>query len=466
MTNSKIAIFFQKLKKSCNNFFEINNLILTVYFLLIFEGVLRKWIFPSLSRPLFFVRDPFVLMIYFLALKQKSILKKFSPVIYMGIFIGTISLGLGLVQLLNYEYPILLLAYGWRNYFFLIPLAGIIENILTEKTFTRILKYTTLLIIPSFFLCYLQSISSAYSVINAGFGRGTNFFRSFSAGNYIRPAGFFTSSFGQSLFLTSITAFLLIIFLKWKTSRINLKSSNFYWCIAFTIFTTAISGQRGTIFNVMVVCMGTFFICFFLPPKSIKHIIKPLLKHVFFAALLLLGCSLLFSDHLNGLKRRFIRDEFTLANDPQAVVWEYVRRLSSNARLFRGWLDKTPFLGAGIGSSGNAAASINPRLVRTEDEWSRHIIELGPIFGVLFICYRILLAIFLFIASLIHARKYSNPTPFILLSFIGLIIFYGQLTGNGLGCGYSWFFIGLILNRIKVGQKQIASCNIPEESFL
>jgi hypothetical protein len=39
-----------------------------IYFwLLIFEGVLRKWIFPELSGPLLLIRDPVALIIYYRA---------------------------------------------------------------------------------------------------------------------------------------------------------------------------------------------------------------------------------------------------------------------------------------------------------------------------------------------------------------------------------------------------------------
>jgi hypothetical protein len=46
-------------------------LLIWLYFwLLIWEGALRKWIFPSLSAPLLIVRDPVVILIYAIALAQ------------------------------------------------------------------------------------------------------------------------------------------------------------------------------------------------------------------------------------------------------------------------------------------------------------------------------------------------------------------------------------------------------------
>jgi hypothetical protein len=41
------------------------------FLLLLFEGVLRKWVVPSLSNVLLVVRDPVVLLIYFLSFRAQ-----------------------------------------------------------------------------------------------------------------------------------------------------------------------------------------------------------------------------------------------------------------------------------------------------------------------------------------------------------------------------------------------------------
>src|SRR6185369_16466689 len=45
-------------------------LVTFIYLLLIFEGAIRKWMFPSLAQALFFVRDPFVLAAYWIAVRH------------------------------------------------------------------------------------------------------------------------------------------------------------------------------------------------------------------------------------------------------------------------------------------------------------------------------------------------------------------------------------------------------------
>ncbi len=48
---------------------NIRWLIWLYFWLLIFEGALRKWVVPQLSNPLLIVRDPVLLLAYFLALR-------------------------------------------------------------------------------------------------------------------------------------------------------------------------------------------------------------------------------------------------------------------------------------------------------------------------------------------------------------------------------------------------------------
>src|SRR5580700_3777997 len=52
---------------------QIVMLVTLVYLLLIFEGALRKWVLTSFGAALFFIRDPFVLAVYWLAFRHAMI---------------------------------------------------------------------------------------------------------------------------------------------------------------------------------------------------------------------------------------------------------------------------------------------------------------------------------------------------------------------------------------------------------
>ncbi len=61
-----------------------------VYLLLIFEGAIRKWMFPSLAQVLFFVRDPFVLTAYVLALPARVLSEIEQRVMVTGLALGVL----------------------------------------------------------------------------------------------------------------------------------------------------------------------------------------------------------------------------------------------------------------------------------------------------------------------------------------------------------------------------------------
>src|SRR5262245_65856612 len=52
---------------------RIETLVLLLFWLLLFEGALRKWVLPEYSRYLFFVRDPVLLLIYWHALRAQAL---------------------------------------------------------------------------------------------------------------------------------------------------------------------------------------------------------------------------------------------------------------------------------------------------------------------------------------------------------------------------------------------------------
>src|SRR5436853_1312429 len=54
--------------------YRITRGLIWLYFaLLLFEGVLRKWILPSLSNPILIIRDPLVVLIYLSAFGDGSL---------------------------------------------------------------------------------------------------------------------------------------------------------------------------------------------------------------------------------------------------------------------------------------------------------------------------------------------------------------------------------------------------------
>jgi hypothetical protein len=86
-----------------------------------------------------------------------------------------------------------------------------------------------------------------------------------------------------------------------------------------------------------------------------------------------------------------------------------------------------------------------------EDDWSRNIVELGPILGLLYICLRIAIVAWLVKGAITATRRTNNPMPMLMIGFIGIILLYGQITGQGSVNGYGWIFAGFCMaaNRLQ-----------------
>src|ERR1700743_3865454 len=76
----------------------IERLTLVMFWLLIMEGTLRKWVAPGLSHLLFFVRDPFVILLYWHALRGR-VLQRPDPLLIVGLCFAVIAPFLAVAQI-------------------------------------------------------------------------------------------------------------------------------------------------------------------------------------------------------------------------------------------------------------------------------------------------------------------------------------------------------------------------------
>src|SRR5262249_858122 len=96
------------------------------------------------------------------------------------------------------------------------------------------------------------------------------------------------------------------------------------------------------------------------------------------------------------------------------------------------FMTEAPLTGYGLGLGGNGRTWFNSSdsefLLRigAESDWSRHIVDLGPVVGVLFILYRIAFVCILF-AQVVRATRLSGSAlPLLLFGYVGIGVFYGQ----------------------------------------
>src|ERR1700736_4248663 len=140
-------------------------LLIWLYFwLLLWEGALRKWFLPSFSTPLLVVRDPVVILIYAVALAKGVF--PFNRFIWLIAAMGVISFGASLFVFDRLG----IILYGMRTNFLHLPLIFVVPSVMRQKDVLRIGRWLLLLSLPMTVLVIYQFISPSGAWINAAAG--------------------------------------------------------------------------------------------------------------------------------------------------------------------------------------------------------------------------------------------------------------------------------------------------------
>ena len=423
-------------------------LIMFIYALLIFEGAVRKWMFPSLGQVLFFIRDPFVLLAYGIALQHGFFPKK-NGMLLTGMALGACAVLLVGAQALSPAASsggTLLAFYGWRNYFFYIPLAFVIGEVFQRPDIERLVRWTLILAIPTSVLVFLQFVAPLDSPINIGFSpdKSLQFHGLNSDSEHTRPMGFFTSDVGEKAFAVSALAMVLSLWLL-PASRRFVR----FWFLATStcvvLSCIAMSGSRGTMVHSGLVMLGALACAVLVGGGGVSARAAILPAVIGVAAVLLY--PIVAPDAFQTFMTR----------------WDHAAAVESRAfgsfgifgRALYGFIDffnlmgDTPLTGWGLGLAGNARQLLGIQIEGftgwAETDWARQIVDLGPVVGLIFIAYRIVFTVWLGMQCLSGARRNRDPLPVLLFSFIGVDLLYGLMTGHGTVNGYVWLFTGFCL---------------------
>lgn len=423
-------------------------LVTFVYLLLIFEGSLRKWMFPSLSQFLFFVRDPFVLAAYFVALRH-GYFPKGNWVMLTGLGFGALAVLLVGAQTLGPaggSGGAIMAAYGWRNYFYYIPLAFVIGEAFQEADMQRIVRWTLYLAIPTAVLVFLQFMAPLDSPINVGFGgsEGLQFHGLAVGGGHTRPMGFFTSDIGQKEFAVSALAMAFSVWLL-PAARQYTKSWLLLAATCAVLVCLAVCGSRAAVVHAGLILVAAITCALLIRGGGIstRAVIWPSIIAVAAIALY----PILFPEGFESFVDRW--------NHASAVEHQTFTQLGILGRALYGFVDffrlmgTTPLAGYGLGLAGNARLTLGIEIegfdAYAETDWARQIVDLGPVVGVMFILYRIVFTVWLGLRCLEGARRWRDPLPLLLFAFVGIDLLYGLLTGHGTINGYVWLFVGFCL---------------------
>jgi hypothetical protein len=163
----------------------IRRLIWLYFFLLVYEGALRKWIVPSLANPLLIVRDPVVILIYALSVSKGV----FPEEAFVGWTIGLGALTF-LMSLVTGTGNLFVSLYGWRTDFLHLPLIFLMAKILTPADVRKLCLAILITAVPMALLVMAQFKAGPTAWVNVGVGGGEGGQLDVGFGK-IRPPGTF-----------------------------------------------------------------------------------------------------------------------------------------------------------------------------------------------------------------------------------------------------------------------------------
>ncbi|HTG45659.1 MAG TPA: hypothetical protein VK633_14145 [Verrucomicrobiae bacterium] len=383
--------------------------------MLIGEGALRKWWLPQFSAPLLIIRDPVIILIFFLA-HQKGLIPQ-QPLYRFLIFQAAAGIALMLAQLVLLKLPPFVLLYGYRSLFLHFPLIFLLPLIFDYHDIVRLGRWILFLSIPMAILMAYQFNSPIDAWINRTVGM-TGTFQLASALGKIRPPGTFSFISGPVAFFSLVTAFVgygLVshrkLFPRWLLVGAAISIG----------LAVAVSGSRATILSGGIV-VGAWILGAVAGQRVSSAVANSLI--IVLIATFVLGQIDLFHEGTEVLTERFELGRGVEA-EQGGISGRFLRELLAPLRM----IDQIPLFGAGLGVGTNVGATIltgKMQFLLSEGEWGRNVIEMGPFFGFLFVALRVGLTVKLGRDSLQAARK-AHLLPLLLFSACAASVFSGQI---------------------------------------
>lgn len=418
-----------------------------LFALLLTEGVFRKWVFPHFSQYLFFIRDPVVLFAYAVALRNGAF-RPWHPLLVVGLAFSLLVLPIVVVQAGSgfFPNPVLFASYGWRNYFLYIPLPFAIATQFRQRDLYRLCRFAIIAMIIIAPLAVAQFFAAPGAMINVGISEDSTFqFTNLgSAGGHIRPPGTFTSILGMVELTSSALAIVLAC---WILPREERPASSVLMVLGAVAAAAsiAVSGSRTMLFHVGMVVAGSVLSGPLMrrPALIARATTFPALLTVAFVALL----PVVLPEGYETLATRW--------NQASAQEHGVSNRVFVELEEFTWLLRQAPLVGYGLGLGGDAAKMIQSNNTASaapysETDWAHHIVDLGPILGILFIVYRAIFTLWLAYSAVVATQRARNPLPVLLFGYVGVVLMQGQIAGNGVENGFCWLFVGFCMAACRV----------------
>ncbi len=342
-----------------------------VFFLLVLEGALRKWVFPQASEMIYFLKDIILLGAYFNFYGFSASKEKLPKANITNILIF-IAIGWCIFQVFNPSLGSPLVGvFGLRGYLLYIPLIWMIPSLFaSEEELYRFLRSHLLLTIPVGLIGIAQFFSPASSFINKYSNEEAQAVVTFGVSAAVRITGTFSYISGYGIYL--IVCFGLLI------PMLSIKQSQRWQIVTIVeLFLVTVNslmtGSRSTIFAEVLFLVGYLGAKGLATPVSSLRLIRQLIVPVIIISL---AATIWFRPAINA---------FWLRTTSNQDVSE---------RISLSFLEPIDFIqykeldGYGTGATHQAAPLLRQALdlptgevipVPYEGEIGRILLELGPI---------------------------------------------------------------------------------------
>lgn len=434
-------------------------LVFLFFFLLLLDGILRKWLLPSYSTPIMIVKQILAIYMVFVGYKKgliKSGWATFSVVLGYISFVTTLLFG---------HHNLLIAFWGCQNWWFGIPLCIFISKVVTKRDLLFILRVVVLFSIINGIITALQYFSPITSFLNKQIGgelvdkfhRGTTISE---LGGMFRCSGIFGYITQSSIFQPLALGSILYFFFTHKKIVPQYNNYLLLFSILAYVLTCAFSISRTTIF-MSLLSLGLILIGAFKLVSQLKNIFL-------YLPIFLLSISFVLTRPGVAKGIDTLNDRFEHASKKENVMEGNIEDLLYRSIFYtvEGIIDpktldgeEIPFWGFGQGISTQVGGRLsglgkkNAGFAYAEWDSKRIICESGLLLGILILICR-LGFVLSFALPIYKLAKQNIYLPLFLYPSFFFGFFFLNVWGNTFLFNFALLCGGLCLASIKIGKNE------------
>ena len=411
---------------------RLRQLLWLYFWLLIFEGALRKWVVPGLSNPLLLVRDPIALLALWWGwplLRQRRLQIWLQPLMLFGSLGGLLAVTVGHGDLFT-------ALYGARVFLLQMPLIFLFAAVFDRRDVIRFAWALLWLSIPMTVLLAIQSGLPDSHFLNVGPGGfGTAAFQ--GALGRSRPPGTFTFISGVVSFYSLAAASLFMVL---YGSKVRQRGRLFCMVAGIALVVALPVSISRSLLAAYLLVLVSLIVTLLISRVRVLPLVSGL-----FAVLIAFGLATtlpVFQDTSVAFLARWEGAGAASGSDREEVGDVGIATNQLQNRVLPGFtqpfsdLDRIPLLGNGIGMGSNVGAQRlgdGKGFLLGEGGWEVSIGELGLVLGLPFILWRVALAFWILRLALLATSR-GNRLPLILVGASFLDVMTSQLSQpTGLG---------------------------------